>query len=64
MPNVHVIDPLTGEARRDGHILLLHVQNQRHEPFDIRRRYVIPVGPLNQGLSRRSQQTGKTRADY
>lgn len=48
---VHVVDSLAGEARSDRHVLFLHIQDQWHEPLDIRRRNVIPVGSLNQGLS-------------
>jgi hypothetical protein len=49
--NMHVVDSLAREARSDRHILFFHIQNQRHEPLDVRRWHVIPVGPLNQGLS-------------
>jgi hypothetical protein len=51
MPDMHVVDPFAREARRDGDVLLFHIQNQGHEALDIRGRYVIPVRPLDQGLS-------------
>lgn len=51
MPDMHIVDPFTRETRCDGDILLFHLQDQWHEALDIRGRYIIPVGPLNQGLS-------------
>lgn len=47
---MHKVDALGREARRDRGVLLLHVEDQRQETFDLGRVDVVPVGALNEGL--------------
>jgi hypothetical protein len=50
VPDVHVVDTLIGEARRDRDVLLLHVEDEGQEALDVGRGNVIAIRPLYQGL--------------
>ena len=51
MPDVHVIHPLPGEARRDLLSLLFQVKDYGQELLNVRRRNIVAIGPLDEGLA-------------
>ena len=51
MPDVHVIYPLPGEARRDLLSLLFQVKDYGQELLNVRRRNIVAIGPLDEGLA-------------
>jgi hypothetical protein len=53
---VHVVDAFAREAGRDLDVVLLHVQDQRQEPLDVRRRDVVSVRTLDQRLHSHEHQ--------
>lgn len=58
--DVHVIDPLVGEARGHLDVLLLHLQHEGEETFDVGRWDIVAVGPLDQGLGSAMEGFGRT----
>lgn len=51
VPDVHEVDALAGEARRDLLPFLLDVEHERQKALDVRERHVIAVGALDKGLA-------------
>jgi len=59
MADVHVIYALTGEAWGDLLALLLDVEDEGKEPFDIGRGYVVAIRPLDERLALEIEDSNK-----
>lgn len=55
MADVEVIDALVSEARRDGLILFLHIEDERQELFDRRCWDIISIAALDERLRKSCQ---------
>ena len=51
VPDVHVIHPLSRETRRDLLSLLFQVKDYGQELLNVRRRNIVAIGPLDEGLA-------------
>lgn len=61
MSDVHVIDALTGDG---WHYLLpvfFDIENERQKSFDIRKRDIVAIRPLDEWLSFEIQDGNETR---